>query len=79
MSVENHLRLAMLETALRHLLKNRKKSPERTARNMEELLQRFEQHHPAMQGMFPDYQELLSIILSSPDEECIGQILCRIK
>ena len=78
MSVENQLRLAMLKTALRHLLKNREKSPERTARNIEELLQRFEQLHPAVQGLFPDYQELLAILRSTPGEECIGQILCRI-
>ena len=40
-TMQEHLRESVFKTALFHFLKNSKKSPERTARNIEELLNKF--------------------------------------
>lgn len=75
MSVENNLRLSMLKTALLHLLKNCKKSPERTARNIEEMLQIYAQFHPNTVSDLPGHKELLELLQTHSREECIDIIL----
>lgn len=78
MSVENNLRLSMLKTALFHLLRNHKKSPERTARNIEELLQIYAQFHPNPEAVLPGHRELLELLQTHSREECIDVILHRL-
>ncbi|MBT9778663.1 hypothetical protein GPL15_19435 [Clostridium sp. MCC353] len=78
MSVENNLRLSMLKTALFHLLRNHKKSPERTARNIEEMLQIYVQFHPDPGTKLPGHNELLALLQTHSREECIDIILHRL-
>lgn len=75
MSVENNLRLSMLKTALFHLLRNYKKSPDRTARNIEELLQIYMQFHPNVQANLPDHNALLVLLETYSREKCLELIL----
>lgn len=75
MSLENHLRESMLKTALLHLLKNQKKSPDRAARNIQETLQRF---NPRGQAAAYRYEELLEIIKSYSKEDCINWIMSHL-
>lgn len=75
MSVESHLRESMLKTALIHLLRNQQKSPDRTARNIQEVLERFSQ--AGKNPMF-DYEELLQVIKSVSREDCVDWIMKRI-
>lgn len=75
MSVESHLRESMLKTALNHLLRNQQKSPDRTARNIQEVLARFSQ---ADKNMLLDYEELLQIIKSFSREDCVDWIMKQI-
>ena len=75
MSVESHLRESMLRTALLHLLKHQNNSPERVARNIQELLKRFD----AGRSDSPcSYEELLDIIRHSSREECLDWVMHRI-
>lgn len=75
MSVESHLRESMLRTALLHLLKHQNHSPERTARNIQELLKRFE---PGRSDSPCSYEELLDIIKHGTREECLDFVMKRI-
>lgn len=75
MSVENNLRLSMLKTALFHQLKNHKKSPERTARNIEEILQLFAKVDPDKQDGLPGHKELLDLLQTHSREDCLDLIL----
>ena len=74
-TMQEHLRESVFKTALFHLLKNSKKSPERTARNIEELLLKF---NPASGEWQLDYGELLQLIQTSSREECINYIMSKI-
>lgn len=75
MSVEDNLRLSMLKTALFHLLRNHKKSPERTARNIEELLQIYAQFHPDRKSNLPGHKELLDLLETHAREDCLDLLL----
>lgn len=75
MSVESHLRASMLKTALLHLLKHHKSSPERTARNIQELLSRF---NTDRSGSPLSYEDLLGIVKRSTPEECLDWVMNRI-
>lgn len=72
MSLETHLRESMLKTALFHLLKNKKKSPDRAARNIQEMLLRF---NPSGKAGAYQYDNLLRIITSCSKEDCISWIM----
>lgn len=75
MSVENHLRESILRTALFHLLKNQKKSPDRAARNIQEVLIHY---NPSGQASAYHYQELLEAVRSYPREECVNWIMSHL-
>lgn len=72
MSLERRLRESMLRTALLHLLKNQKKCPERTARNILEMLLRF---NPSGQADSYHYKNLIKVIGSCSREDCINWIM----
>ena len=72
MSLESHLRESMLKTALLHLLKNQKKSPDRAARNIQEMLLHF---NPSGRAGAYQYDDLLNVITSCPKEDCINWIM----
>lgn len=74
-TMQEHLRESVFKTALFHLLKNCKKSPERTARNIEELLLKFK---PANTGDSFTYSELLNLIKNFSQEDCISYIMNKI-
>ena len=74
-TMQEHLRESMFKTALFHFLKNSKKSPERTARNIEELLNKF---HPSPCECRIKYDELLQLIRTSSMEECISYIMDKV-
>lgn len=74
-SMQEHLKESVFKTALFHFLKNSKKSPERAARNIEELLIKFS---PLLDERLPGYAELLQLIKTSTLEECISYIMNRI-
>ncbi len=71
-AIQQHLKESVLKTALYHLLRNREKSPERTARNMEELLHRFQP--AAGNGLFT-YENLLLLINNYSMEDCLNMII----
>lgn len=73
-TLHNHIRESVLKTALLHQLKNGQKSPERAARNMEELLLRFQ---PGSMEQF-HYTDLLSMIKSCTLEECLNLIMKKL-
>lgn len=75
MSIENLLRKSMLKTALRHLLNHTGKTPDRTARNIRELLELFfsDDVPPSL-----SYDELLNMIMSHSSEECVSFIISRL-
>lgn len=75
MSVENHLKESILRTALFHLLKNQKKSPDRAARNILEVLLHY---NPSGQAAAFQYEELRKVIASCPKEECVNWIMNHI-
>lgn len=75
MSVESHLRESMLKTALLHLLKHQKNSPDRTARNIQELLNRFPTDRFAASW---SYEELLEIVKNGTRDECLDWVMRRI-
>lgn len=75
MSVESHLRESMLRTALLHLLKHQNNSPERVARNIQELIKRFDTGHSRPSC---PYAELLDIIRHGTREECLDWVMHRI-
>ena len=75
MSLESHLRESVLRTALLHLMKNQNKSPERTARNIAELLSLMP--NPPQKGC-PQYEELLRAVQSYPGEEFLSWIMKRL-
>lgn len=77
MSLENRLRSAMLRTVLNHLLKNQEKSPERTARNIGEVLLKYSQLPQPADYAPIGYDELLDIIRSHSREDSIELILNR--
>lgn len=72
MSLESHLRESMLKTALFHLLKNQRKSPDRAARNIQEMLLRF---NPSGEAGAFQYDTLLQVINSCSEEDCISWIM----
>ena len=74
-SMQEHLKESVFKTALIHFLRNSKKSPERTARNIEELLVKFS---PQETRKRPDYDELLRLIKTSSLEECISCIMNKL-
>lgn len=73
-SLQEHIRESVLKTALFHMLKNGHKSPERTARNIEELLLKF--NHGS--GEIFHASELLTLIKSQSPEECLNTIMNRL-
>ncbi len=73
-AIHKHIRESVLKTALLHQLKNGRKSPERTARNMEELLLKF---NPGSDGLF-HYTDLLALIKNSSPEECLDIIIRKL-
>ncbi len=72
--IHKHIRESVLKTALFHQLKNGKKSPERTARNLEELLQKF---NPISTELF-SYSDLISLIKDCSWEECLDIIMNKL-
>lgn len=75
MSLESHLRESILRTALIHLLKNQKKSPARTARNIREMLLRF---NPSGQADAYQYEDLLKAVNSCSKEDCMNWIMSHL-
>lgn len=73
-TVHKHIRESVLKTALFHQLRNGRKSPERTARNIEELLQKFS---PGSMELFHD-AELPVLIKSCTTEECLDIIMKKL-
>ncbi len=73
-TLHNHIRESVLKTALLHLLKNGQKAPERTARNLCELLQKFS---PATSDLFT-YDELLIMIKSCSRDDCLNLIIQKL-
>lgn len=74
LTLHQHIRESVLKTALMRLLKNGRKSPERTARNILELLVKF---NPAAADLF-DYSGLSSLIKTTAWEECLDVILKKL-
>lgn len=74
LNMHQHIRESVLKTALVHLLKNGGKSPERTARNIQELLLKF---NPDTETVL-SYLNLLSLVKSKPWEECLEIILKKL-
>ncbi|MBE7721130.1 hypothetical protein [Lacrimispora indolis] len=72
--IHKHIRESVLKTALLHQLRNGQKSPERTARNLEELLQKF---NPISAELF-SYSDLVSLIKSCSWEECLDIIMHKL-
>ncbi len=72
-TLRNHIRKSVLRTALLHQLKNGVNSPERAARNIEELLQ----FHSCSMGKF-QYTDLLAMIKSCTLEECLNIIMKKL-
>lgn len=74
-SMQEHLKESVFKTALIHFLRNSKKSPERTARNIEELLVKFS---PQETGRRLEYDELLQLIKTASLDDCIRFIMNRL-
>lgn len=74
LTIHQHIRKSVLKTALMRMLKNGQKSPERTARNVLELLVKF---NPASADLF-DYSSLSSLIKTTSREECLDIILKKL-
>lgn len=74
LTIHQHIRESVLKTALMRLLKNGQKSPERTARNIIELLVKF---NPASADLF-EYSSLSSLIKTTAWEECLDMILKKL-
>jgi hypothetical protein len=70
--IHKRIRESVLKTALIHQLRNGKKSPERTTRNILELLLKFSPNK-----LF-HYDELLTLIKKSSPEECLEVIMQKI-
>ncbi|MDF2886388.1 MAG: hypothetical protein K0R23_773 [Lacrimispora sp.] len=73
-TLHKHIRESVLKTALLHQLKNGQKAPERTARNLRELLQKF---NPASSELFT-YDELLIMIKSYSRDDCLNLIIQKL-
>lgn len=73
-AIHKHIRESVLKTALLHQLRNGQKSPERTARNLEELLQKFS---PISAELF-SYSDLVALIKSCSWEECLDIIMHKL-
>lgn len=73
-AIRKHIRESVLKTALLHQLKNGQRSPERTARNMEELLIKYS---PAAAGLI-HYTDLLALVKSSSPDECLDKIMRKL-
>ncbi|MBE5991733.1 MAG: hypothetical protein E7247_04970 [Paenibacillaceae bacterium] len=73
-TLHNHIRESVLKTALFHQLKNGQKAPERTARNLRELLQKFS---PASSELFT-YEELLIMIKNCSRDDCLNKIIQKL-
>ena len=74
MTIHKHIRESVLKTALLHQLKNGQKAPERTARNLIELLMKY---NPAASELYT-YDDLLSMIKRSSTEECLEFIMQKL-
>lgn len=74
MSIHNHIRETVLKTALLHQLKNGQNSPERAARNVKELLQKFNPASPQLIS----YGDLLLLIKTCSKEECLDMIMQKL-
>lgn len=72
MSYEGRLRQSVLKTALAHQLKNMEKAPQRTVRNMREILEKFTGTVPG-----PAFTEevLLKLVQEKPSQEVLDYIL----
>lgn len=75
MSLDIKIRQAVLDTAIRHLLKNRQKSPSRTARSMIELaaLSRPELTPDKKQAFTEELTRYLSELNCSEAASCPGE------
>ncbi|MDR0923389.1 MAG: hypothetical protein LBT06_14000 [Hungatella sp.] len=73
-TIHQHIRESVLKTALFHQLKNGQKSPERTARNLEELLDKFS---PISAELF-SYSDLVALIKNCSREECLDIIMHKL-
>lgn len=73
-TIHKHIRESVLKTALLHQLRNGQKSPERAARNIEELLLKFS---PCSMELF-HYTDLLALIKSCSREECLDIIMRKL-
>ncbi|HBD00872.1 MULTISPECIES: hypothetical protein [Clostridia] len=73
-TIHKHIRESVLKTALLHQLRNGQKSPERTARNLEELLEKF---NPLSAELF-SYSDLVVLIKSCTMEECLDIIMHKL-
>ncbi len=73
-TIHKHIRESVLKTALLHQLRNGQKSPERTARNLEELLEKFS---PITAELF-SYSDLVALIKSCTREECLDIIMRKL-
>lgn len=72
--IHKHIRESVLKTALLHQLRNGQKSPERTARNLEELMQKFN----PMTAELVSYSDLVSLIKNCSLEECLDIIMHKL-
>lgn len=73
-TLHKHIRESVLKTALFHQLKNGQKAPERTARNLRELLLKFS---PASSELFT-YEELLIMIKNCSRDDCLNLIIQKL-
>ena len=73
-TIHKHIRESVLKTALLHQLRNGQTSPERTARNLEELLEKFS---PIAAELF-SYSDLVALIKSCTREECLDIIMHKL-
>jgi hypothetical protein len=72
--IRKRIRESALKTALLHQLRNGRKSPERTARNLKELLEKFS---PISADLF-SYSDLVLLIKSCSWEECLDIIMHKL-
>jgi len=73
-TLHQHIRESVLKTALLHQLRNGQKAPERTARNLIEMLLKFS---PISKELFT-FNELLFMIKSCSREECLNLIMQKL-
>lgn len=74
-TMQEHLRESVLKTALLHLLRNSQKSPDRAARNIQELLLKFK---PDAAAEYFNPEELLSLLKTCSREECLARIMDKL-